>query len=347
MQHITLNNYEAFLLDFCDGNLSESLCSELEVFLIINPQLNLSLSSLTFNKLECNTTPFLDKDSLKKTESNLVSETQLVAYIENQLSEKEKLTLEKNCALNPDLAKQLSQYKHTIAQPNLQINYPHKNKLKRKSKIIWLNFSLPQYSVAAFIVFIIGLLLFWNLTFNTAISPTKTIANNNLSALKNKTRVIDEKNTMQQHIKKIEQKLSVNKSNSNQSRKKTLLKKLKTVAPIIINQQQLPAIANVNDPINNNLLINNADSINSNVQKSDVVQLSNKNNKHVSVIIETDDEDLSTTTVAKTSFWALASNALKNVNSLGAKNVNGSSNKLNYNLNVGGLSIQHKLATKL
>ena len=44
MQTITIDNYEAYLLDFSEGNLSDDLQVELELFLIQHPELEIDLS---------------------------------------------------------------------------------------------------------------------------------------------------------------------------------------------------------------------------------------------------------------------------------------------------------------
>ena len=49
MQHINRNNYEAFFLDYHEGNLSDGLKKELLLFLDNNPDYRISVESHTDN----------------------------------------------------------------------------------------------------------------------------------------------------------------------------------------------------------------------------------------------------------------------------------------------------------
>lgn len=95
MGQINIHNYEAYLLDFSEGNLTEELQMELELFLIQHPELDINLSELELVSLNEETFLFENKQHLKKSNHDLVSEAQFVAYIENQLSENEKQQIEK------------------------------------------------------------------------------------------------------------------------------------------------------------------------------------------------------------------------------------------------------------
>ena len=44
MSQINIHNYEAYLLDFSEGNLTDELQMELELFLIQHPELDINLS---------------------------------------------------------------------------------------------------------------------------------------------------------------------------------------------------------------------------------------------------------------------------------------------------------------
>jgi hypothetical protein len=113
MGKIDLNNYEAFLLDYMEGNLGEAEIRELRNFALLHPELNIDLDQeeLPSIFMEDNKADF--KNNLFKTENDLPA-YQLIAYIEGQLSEEGKRRLEKELAADPDLARELEMYKKTI-----------------------------------------------------------------------------------------------------------------------------------------------------------------------------------------------------------------------------------------
>ena len=182
MEQINIHNYEAYLLDFSEGNLTHELQMELELFLIQHPEIDINLSELSLIALDDEAITYSNKSSLKKTEGDLISETQFIAYIENQLPENEKIELEKSCSVNPSLSKELALFKKTIAVADSSIIYENKNELKRKPKVIWFDFSVIRYAAAACVLFLIGLFFLWpseNTTHSTIASKENTEVLNN------------------------------------------------------------------------------------------------------------------------------------------------------------------------
>jgi hypothetical protein len=113
MGRIDLNNYEAFLLDYIEGNLSEADARELKNFVLIHPELNIDLDQeeLPAISLEEDKADF--KSDLLKSESDIPG-YDLIAYLEGALSDEEKLKLEKELAADPGLAKELEMYRKTV-----------------------------------------------------------------------------------------------------------------------------------------------------------------------------------------------------------------------------------------
>ncbi len=343
MNKINIHNYEAYLLDFSEGNLTDELQMELELFLIQHPELDINLSDLSLISLNEESISFSNKNSLKKTETDLVSEDQLVAYIEGELSVKEKTEVEKSCFKNPLLAKELALFQKTILEADSSVIYPNKNELKRKPKVIWFNFSSVKYSAAACVLFLIGLFVFWpkdqnNNNSNLATNSTNNIPQNVANKNENQTDFI--KKQLPNSIIK-ESASSLEKSNTT---------KIKS--------------QHINPENTNTLLANNSVQDNSNkdsITKSPVEQIVNpsnetliainvptgvkkQNNTIVQVISENDDEpNTPNTEKKKKGIWAAASKALKNLNHAGVKSVNGDEKEQSsYALTLGCLSITHK-----
>ncbi len=341
MQKIDIHNYEAYLLDFSEGNLTDELQMELELFLIQHPELNIDLAELSFVSLQEEEVTFSEKNNLKKSETDLISETQFISYIENQLSVQEKLILEKSCAINPALAKELTLYKHTISVADASVIYKNKYELKRKPKVIWFNFTIVQYAAAACVLFLIGLFILWpktesnnsssmlahhpegnhsTVTNNYTVSTAKTREPNNASTIANKT-----------------------------SLKSSSVKGNQSLLANSAVKQHLP-VSNDSAKINNE--INNAPRIEQHNNETLLAQNSAPVVKQsvqmvVETITESEDEGLTVNPEKKKKgLWASASRALKNLNNAGVKVVNGGEEegkeKTSYALTLGGISITHK-----
>ncbi len=347
MERIDIHNYETYLLDFSEGNLSDESQMELELFLIQHPELNIDLADISLVSIENEPIRFSNKNSLKKSETDLVSETQFISYIENQLSTEERLILEKSCAINPSLSKELSLYKSTIISDDKSVIYPNKNELKRKTKVIWFNFSASQFAAAACVVFLIGLFVFW--------SNTETTISNSQLADKTIKETSSIKKTNSNGIVADLKNITSNVSNIKQNNKSIAQNSM------IINSQ-LPIETNTITSQNTNVTSSSKDSIrnfainNSSVEntKKEIHIAQNpqtilKENTQtvVQVITENDEEAITLNTdKKKKGIWETVSRTLKNLNHLGVKYVNGdeANNKENtsYALTLGGISITHK-----
>lgn len=348
MSKINIHNYEAYLLDFSEGNLTDELQMELELFLIQHPELDINLSDLALVVLNEESISFSNKNNLKKTETDLVSEDQFVAYIEGQLSAAEKIEIEKSCSKNPLLSKELALFQKTILTADSSIVYPNKNELKRKPKVIWFNSSTIQYAAAACVLFLIGLFVLW----------PKEQANNNSNLATNSNNVIKQNIT----VKNENSIALINDQSSNTIIKENVVGIQKSNPTIIKSQNIDPK--NTNTLLANTLISNN--SQNNNAKKDSVAELpleqnsspkneilialnsspnvKKQNNTVVQVISENDNEPVALNTEKKKKgIWAAASKALKNLNHAGVKSVNGDEKEeSSYALTLGGLSITHK-----
>jgi len=348
MNKINIHNYEAYLLDFSEGNLTDELQMELELFLIQHPELDINLSDLALVALNKESISFSNKNNLKKTETDLVSEDQFVSYIESQLNASEKTEIEKSCSKNPLLSKELALFQKTILAADSSIVYPNKNELKRKPKVIWFNFSTIQYAAAACVLFLIGLFVLW----------PKEQANNNSNLATNSNNVIKQNIT----VKNENPIASINGQSSDMIIKENVVGIQKSNPTIIKSQNIDPKNTNTllaNTLISNNSQNNNAkkDSIaelpleqNSSPKNETLIALNSspnvkkQNNTVVQIISENDDEPIAPNTEKKKKgIWAAASKALKNLNHAGVKSVNGDEKEeSSYALTLGGLSITHK-----
>jgi hypothetical protein len=334
MGQINIHNYEAYLLDFSEGNLTNELQVELELFLIQHPEIDINLSELSLIAIDEEAITYSNKSSLKKTEGDLISETQFIAYIENQLPENEKLELENSCSVNPSLSKELALFKKTIAVADSSIIYENKNELKRKPKVIWFDFSVIRYAAAACVLFLIGVFFLWpseNTTHTTIASQENTkVSNNNKPvlqntvALNNMTNQTEDIIKAQNNIIKKPSKLLANQLTNNKTGNPIEKDSSKQSPTIIANHTEEPRIA-----------------------LHTYKEEQSSNNTIIQVITENDEDfAVATSEKKKTGIWAAASRALKNLNHVGVKSVNGNEeerkSESSYALTLGGVSITHK-----
>ena len=345
MHKIDIHNYEAYLLDFSEGNLTGELQVELELFLIQHPELEINLDELSLVSLENEAASFSNKNSLKKSEADLVSETQFIGYIENHLPENERLALEKSCAINPSLAKELTLYNHTIAKADETIVFENKQSLKRKPKVIWFNFSATHYAAAACIVFLIGLFILW----------PKTSIDSETSTLADKTNAVTSQ-TVSSKNNTIEPTHNTNDLTSPKESNTSFAPQ--ALAPIVTKKEK--ALLATNNPSQKNNTSSIKDTLHPTIKNATIIETPKnealialntspvaKPKTVVQVITENDDEVVAANPdKKKKGIWAAASRALKNLNHAGVKTVNGdeetSTDNAAYALTLGGVSITHK-----
>lgn len=138
---LTRDNYEIWFVDYLDGNLGNHEISQLEHFLSENPDLQDEFQGIKGLILEPEHLTFDRKNELVKQDLDdpiLFSEA-CVSFIENNASTIQKSQLLTYVENRPEKNKELSLFKATLLQANLQIVFPHKEKLYRKLSL----FTLP------------------------------------------------------------------------------------------------------------------------------------------------------------------------------------------------------------
>jgi hypothetical protein len=137
MAVINLHNYEAYLLDYFEGNLDKELEGELKAFVMAHPELEVDMDGdlPVFSKEDIG---FDFKNELLKTEDNIPGE-ELLNYLEGNLGPAEKLRLEKRLSQDADLARELELLKKTILIPELSEVLSLKNELIKNEDQFVLN----------------------------------------------------------------------------------------------------------------------------------------------------------------------------------------------------------------
>ena len=221
---INKNNYEAFFLDYYEGNLAPQQVAELMLFLEEHPGLkkefsafeNISLTTLETLPLNLNKEfVFEGKEKLKKTEIEINPsnyEYYIIATIENTIALPEKKKLQEFLEKNQEYNKEAELYKKTILYVDKTIVFENKNELKRIGEGNRTR-SFYYYAAAASILLLIGLFLFNKENIEKKIP----LANNAAKSIpKTVTNLTDTVGTEQQVPAKVE--IRVRKKPTNQQR---------------------------------------------------------------------------------------------------------------------------------
>lgn len=149
MSEINLHNYEAFFLDYLEGNLNEADQMALNDFLSKNPELKAELGAFENVSLEAETIEFPKESLLREEETGLARKDYLIiGSIEDTLNEEEQSELATLIEKSPALINEIALYEKTKL-PEDGVFYPSKSELKKKPKVIYWQFYATSVSVAA------------------------------------------------------------------------------------------------------------------------------------------------------------------------------------------------------
>lgn len=138
MHKINLNNYEAFVLDYYEGNLSASDELELVSFLQQHPQLNVDLTDTYLPKLEANEVKINFNSSLTR-EAEFFEEELIIDYLEGNMNAEVRTSFEAQTKINLDLNKAVKLYRSTFLKPELNLVYLNKHTLYKNEEQFILN----------------------------------------------------------------------------------------------------------------------------------------------------------------------------------------------------------------
>ncbi len=154
------NNYEAFFIDYLDGNLDESLVNDFIEFMQQNPDLKKELSLLDTEKLPSEEVVFSKKNKLYREKFDAEKEfnTAAVASLEGDLNKIEKLEFENYISRHPEKQPDLALFSKTKLQADTSVKFRKKNKLYHYSTgrtiLLWSG------RVAAILIFAVAVYVF-------------------------------------------------------------------------------------------------------------------------------------------------------------------------------------------
>ncbi len=137
MSTINIHNCEAFFLDFYEGNLNPAQERELQNFLNQHPDWKQVFQE--YGEVDTDDVVLSDNDTLFDARETLLFTDQdedLIALLEGQLSPADAKTLEEKIAGDITLSKEFQLFQKTRLQPELDIRFPEKKKLKKFAPVI-------------------------------------------------------------------------------------------------------------------------------------------------------------------------------------------------------------------
>lgn len=147
---INRDNYEPFFLDYLEGNLKEEMIDQFLDFLELNPDLKSELQLLDSISLKEEEIVFSGKDRLYKSvaDEKAALENKFIALLEGDLNENNQKLFGDYIASQPELQKEYRQFAKTRLIPDLQVHFPDKQKLRRKSpSTIFMNWAARAAAV--------------------------------------------------------------------------------------------------------------------------------------------------------------------------------------------------------
>ncbi|MDD2385349.1 MAG: hypothetical protein PHP52_01045 [Bacteroidales bacterium] len=130
--NININNYEAFWIDYLDGNLTKHQENEFMEFLEQNPLIAGNLIDVEDFKLPVYEKEFPEKSALY---NNNQIENLLIAKIEGTISSENDAFITNKIKKDRKIANLYSIYKKTVLVPDTKIVFPNKKSLKKTVRV--------------------------------------------------------------------------------------------------------------------------------------------------------------------------------------------------------------------
>jgi hypothetical protein len=136
---INKNNFEAYLLDYLEGNLDPLLTADLMAFLTENPEFEKYIPDYDCSLSLSGTQLYTQKDQLKKEIADLPEITPgnfdefCIASCENLLDERNFTRLSDYISLHPEKQRDLDLYRKAKLQPDTALQYSGKNRLRKNT----------------------------------------------------------------------------------------------------------------------------------------------------------------------------------------------------------------------
>jgi len=162
---IDRHNYEEYFLLYIDNELTVDQKKQVELFVQENADLGEELAMLEQSKLiPDQSIHFNKKETLMKDESNSFITMSnygewLVLHVDNELSEGQRIAVEKFAATHPHVQQELVLFQQTTLEPE-KIVFPNKETLYRHEKVRVITMQWWRVAVAAILIIAAGISLY-------------------------------------------------------------------------------------------------------------------------------------------------------------------------------------------
>ncbi len=170
---ITRENYEIYFIDYIEGKLSSKEKYAVEQFLEQHPDLQeeLEMMEASFVPLEKEEISLNTSFLKKKSPIHAGNEKDyLIAKLEGDLTKEEEKFVDLYLAEFPDKRKLYTSFEQTALKADTNIIFPNKNRLKKKSRVIYL-YRVSSLLIAASVLFILMFYFFNSEKLNVEKSP--------------------------------------------------------------------------------------------------------------------------------------------------------------------------------
>ena len=227
---INRENYEAYFIDYLEGNLDERLVDDFIEFIKLNPDLKEELD--LFESLEAipETIAFEKKEGLykEKYDAEPAFNDAAIARLEGDITEEEKSDFEQYLEAHPEKKKEAAAFAHTKLQADESILFKKKHKLYRRT----LGKTLVLWSGSAAAILILAIAIF-----------TFMDRNSNDLPLSNEIATIDDKVDKDEKTRTIkeEQEPAPPKKITPSDEKKEEVLKSQKVSPRQVEKKEIPS----------------------------------------------------------------------------------------------------------
>ena len=156
---INRNNYEAYFIDYIEGNLGEEVVDDFIEFLQKNPDLKKELSLFESVTAEAEDIVFQQKEKLYKEKYDSEKEFNhtAIANLEGDISAAEKEKFDVYISKHPEKKKEIKLFSHTKLLPDESITFQNKKKLYHYS----LGRTVFLWSSRIAAILILALAVYW------------------------------------------------------------------------------------------------------------------------------------------------------------------------------------------
>jgi hypothetical protein len=186
------HNYEEYFLLYIDNELTVDQKRQVVLFVQENPDLAEELRMLEHSKLIPDQTIHFDKkEILMKDEVNSFINMSnyrewLVLYVDNELSEEERIAVEKFAAIHSHVQQELVLFQQTKLEPE-KIVFPNKEVLYRHEKVRVITMQWWRVAVAAILIIAAGFTFYSILNNKHSGAANTSVVDNSIKKNRNNT----------------------------------------------------------------------------------------------------------------------------------------------------------------